>query len=223
MEIEQHLTALLRYDTPSLCNAMERLDVRPRNEGFTDTSIRQVVGTSRMAGVAVTARLAAQHPGDDGVAMSELFELVAATEGPPVLVVEDVDAAVGTGSILGEVTGNLFTALGVVGFVTNGAVRDLDELRGLGLSVFAHAACVSHAYVRLVEVGRPVTIGGMEVATGDIVHGDEHGILHVPRDVVAQLPEQAEAVRARELRTIAWARSDEFSVEGLVRRAAPQH
>lgn len=214
--------ALAGWDTPALSNSLERLALRPRDVGFTDASVRRLVGPT-MAGVAVTARLEARGEKDNGVPVADLYRAVIAADGPPIVVVQDDDEPAGCGAFLGEVIGNLLSALGVVGFVTNGGVRDLDELRDLGLSVFAGAPCVSRAYVRLTAVGVPVRIAGMDVAPGDVLHGDQHGILQIPREAAARLPAIAEEIREEEQQTVRWARSPEFTPEGLLARRRVRH
>ena len=75
---------------------------------------------------------------------------------PRVIVVEDLDDPPGLGSFWGEVNANMHKAMGCVGAVTNGSVRDLDEVEPLGFHFFASHIAVSHAYVHIVEVGTPV-------------------------------------------------------------------
>lgn len=176
-----------------------------------------------MAGIAVTARMVARQPGDDGVPVARLHELIAATDGPVVVVIEDADDPAGAGAFLGEVNGSLLEALGVRGFVTNGRVRDVDELRGFAYPVFARGLCVARSYMRLVEVGQPVTVGGMPVATGDIVHGDEHGVLNIPTDALPAIVDKAAMIRADEQQIVGWSRSDEFSVDGLLALKRVRH
>jgi 4-hydroxy-4-methyl-2-oxoglutarate aldolase len=214
--------ALAAWDTPALSNAIARLAVRPRNRGYSDGTVRRVVG-ERLCGTAVTATLRSRDEGEDGVPMSQLYQAVANAEGPPVVVVQDLDDPPGAGSLLGEVTGNLFRALGVVGYVTNGRVRDEAELAELGLTVHAAGLCVASSYVRITAVNVPVRVSGLDVVPGDLLHGDQHGLLSVPRDVALQLPEVAEQIRIGEQKTVTWARSPEFSLEALLARGQVRH
>ena len=92
------------------------------------------------------------------------------------VVVEDLDDPPGLGSFWGEVNGNLHRALGCVGVVTNGGVRDLEEVQALRFHFFAQHISVSHAYVHIVEAGTPVRVGGSSVRPGDLLHGDRHGL-----------------------------------------------
>jgi len=155
--------------------------------------------------------------------MSTLYAAVANVEGPAIVVVQDDDQPPGCGALLGEVVGTLLKTIGCVGFVTNGCIRDIDEVKALGISAYALGLCVSHAYVRLTAVGIPVDIGGLKIEPGDLLHGDKHGLLSIPREAAPELPRLADAVRTEELATITWAHSPEFSVPALLARRPPQH
>lgn len=218
-----HIRALAEWDTPALSNALDSLRLRTFDVGYTDGSITRQTGSATMVGTAVTAKMVVRAPGDDAIPVARLHELVAATDGPVVVVIEDVDEPAGAGAFLGEVNGSLLQALGVTGFVTNGRVRDIAELRAFSYPVFARGLCVARAYMRLVEVGQPVVVGGMAVRTGDLVHGDEHGVLNVPLEALPEIVTKAELIRADEQRVVEWSRSDEFSVEGLLALKRVRH
>jgi regulator of RNase E activity RraA len=94
-------------------------------------------------------------------------------------------------------------------------VRDLPEVRLTGFHFFSAAVLVSHAYVHAVAVGTPVTVGGLIVQPGDLLHGDEHGVTSVPLEIAAQLPDACRAIEAAERRLIDYARSGHATVEGL--------
>lgn len=217
------LSQLAGWDTPALSNALDTLRLRPYNTGFTDGSLVRVAGTTPMVGRAVTARMAARDPGDDGIPVSQLHALIAAADGPVVVAVEDSDDPPGAGAFLGEVNGTLLGALGVRGVVTNGRVRDVNELRSMGYSVFARGLCVARVYMRLVEVGQPVTIGGLTINPGDVLHGDEHGVLQLPAEALPEIASKAELIRDDEQNVIGWARSEEFTVEGLLALRRVKH
>jgi regulator of RNase E activity RraA len=140
-----------------------------------------------------------------------------------VVVVEDLDDPPAHGAMWGEVNASVFTALGCVGAVTNGSVRDLDEVRAIGFHFFAGGAGVSHAYQRLVTVGQPVTVGGLRIAPGDLIHADKHGVLLVPQEIAAELPEAARKVIEREQELIRWLRSPEFDSSQLGERRQVRH
>jgi regulator of RNase E activity RraA len=218
-----HLAALAAWDTPALSNALDSLRLRPHNGGYTDGTISRVTGTGTMVGTAVTARMAARDRGDDGIPVARLHERIAAVDGPVVVVLEDVDEPSGAGAFLGEVNGSLLAALGIRGLVTNGRVRDVDELRRFDYPVHAQGLCVARSYMRLIEVGSPVTVAQMDVRPGDIVHGDEHGVLQIPAGALPEIFAKAEAIREDEQRVVGWSRSEEFSVEGLLALRRVRH
>ena len=134
---------------------------------------------------------------------------------PRVLVIEDLDYPNPIGSFWGEVQSNLHRALGAVGTVTNGGVRDLDEMQEIGFFAFASCVLVSHAYVHITDVGVPVKVGGLEVSPGDIIQGDQHGVIAVPRSIASEIPEAVKRVERNEQQMIGYANSADFSVEGL--------
>jgi len=191
------LESLAAWDTPALSNALDVLRLRDFSTGYTDGSVNRVTGAAPMVGYAVTAKMVARAPGDgtDAVPVSQLHRAVSEVDGPVVVVVEDLDTPAGAGAFLGEVNGALLAALGVRGVVTNGRVRDVNELRGYPYAVFAAGLCVARSYMRLVEVGTPVTVAGLRVEPGDILHGDEHGVLSIPPAALPGIVEKAELTR----------------------------
>jgi regulator of RNase E activity RraA len=143
-----------------------------------------------------------------------MWEHILSVPEPRVIVIEDLDEEP-IGSFWGEVQANIHRALGCAGAVTNGGVRDLDEVRALGFQLFAGSVMVSHAYVHVVEVGGPVTVGGLTVRPGQIVHGDQHGVAAIPREIAREVPEGARRVEERERAIIDLCRSPEFSLDRL--------
>lgn len=214
---------LAGWDTPALSNALDALRLRPYETGYTDGTVTRVTGSTTMAGTAVTATMVAREPGENGIPVSRLHEWVGAADGPVVVVIQDLDEPAGAGAFLGEVNGSLLDALQIAGFVTNGRVRDVNELRTLSYPVFASGLCVARAHMRLVDVGVPVTVGGMAVNPGDIIHGDEHGVINIPAEALPAIFDKAELIRAEEQRIVGWSRSDEFTLEGLLALKRVRH
>jgi len=217
------IEALSAWDTPALSNALDALRLRPCNVGRSDGSIQLIAGSGPMVGMAVTARMVAREPGDDGIPVSRLHKAVADAGGPVVVVLEDCDDPAGAGAFLGEVNGSLLAALGVQGVVTNGRVRDVNELRGLGYAVYAAGLCVARSYMRLVDVGTQVSVAGLTVQPGDLLHADEHGVLQIPADAVPDIVEKAKAIRQEEGNVVEWSRSADFSVEKLLQLRRMRH
>jgi 4-hydroxy-4-methyl-2-oxoglutarate aldolase len=217
------LDELQAFNAPSLSNGIETFDVRPRNEGFAAPSVRCMFPElGARIGYAATATIRAAAEGDL-LPPSDLWDHVVATPEPRVVVVQDLDDPSGVGSYWGEVNGSIFTALGCVAVVTNGAVRDLTEMRAMGLQAFAGCVAVSHAYVHLVSVGEPVNVGGLDVRPGDLLHGDQHGVLSIPPEIATELAAATRRVEEHERVIIDFCRSADFSVDGLRARTQRPH
>ena len=212
------LDRLRAFNTPTVSNAIEDFDVRPRNEGFMRPEIRCIFPRlGVMVGYAVTLKIQSVSPAAKGEAMhpSVHWQDILKIPAPRVVVVEDLDVPSGLGSLWGEVNANLHRAMGCVGTVTNGSVRDLDEVEPLGFHFFASHIAVSHAYVHIVEVGTPVRVGGLTVRPGDVLHGDRHGVTNIPLELAARIPEGVKVVDTMERQLINYSQSPEFTVEGL--------
>lgn len=214
---QEQIEAIKQWDVPTIANAIETFKVQPRTEGFCDTSIRCLYPQmGRMIGFAVTARASAlAHDSGGQASPMDHFAAVQAIPGPRVAVVEDLDPPPRQAALFGEVNSNLHRALGCVGLVTNGAVRDLDEVEALGFHYFARSVCVAHAYVHYVAAGGVVNVGGLEVCPGDLIYGDKHGVLKIPLEIVADLPKACEELVRRERVIIDFAASDEFDAAKL--------
>jgi 4-hydroxy-4-methyl-2-oxoglutarate aldolase len=109
----------------------------------------------------------------------------------------------------------ILMAVGCIGYVSNGAVRKLPGVRELGLHLFTGNIAVSHAYAHIFDFGATITVGGLEVRTGDLLHGDEHGLLTIPLEIASQVPAEAACLQAKEQRVVDICRSEQFSVESL--------
>ena len=213
------LEQLRTYNSPTVANAIEVFDVRPRNEGFMRPEIRCIFpNMGVMVGYAVTVKIQALTAGskDATVYPSEHWKDILKVPAPRVVVVEDLDEPSGVGSLWGEVNANMHKAMGCVGVVTNGSVRDLDEVEPLGFHLFAQHVGVSHSYVHIVEVGTPVRIGGLTVRPGDLLHADKHGVTNIPLDLAPRIPEGVQTVETMERQIINYSKSKEFTVDGLI-------
>lgn len=215
----EQFAALRRLDTCTVANAIEATGVRLRNEGYMDSGIACLFpALPPLIGYALPLRVRTSEPPIEGRAFIDRVDwwdqLLAVPE-PRVLVVEDVHSHPGTGSFLGEVHANIYRALGCAGIITNGAVRDIPALSQMSFPVFAAHISVSHAYAHVIEVGGPVEVGGLQVETGDLMHGDWHGVLSVPPVVAGDLPAIAERQKTQEQTIIEFCRSPGFTVEGL--------
>ena len=211
------LEALRRLDACSLANAIEPFRVRLRNQGFANGSIRSVFPHfPPVVGYAATLKIRGASPPTDASTYCERtdwWNYVLSLPAPRVVVVQDISSQPGLGAFLGEVHANILRALGCAGAMTNGAVRDLPAVEALGFPLFAGNLSVSHSYVHIVEFGTPVQIGGLEIQSGDLLHGDRHGVQTIPPEIAARLPAAAEVMAAREQALIAVCRDPKFTLE----------
>lgn len=217
------LDALGALDTCAVANAIEQTGARLRNEGFTTGGIERMAGPAaplvgyalpiaiRSADLPLRDAIRARH----GLERTDWWDALLALPTPRVLVIEDRDPVPGTGAFVGEVHAHILRALGCSGVVTNGAVRDADALDALRFHAFAARLAVSHAYVQVTSVGQPVRIAGLTVRSGDLLHGDRHGIVQIPAAMAAEVPHVAAQLRARERAIIDYCRTPGGTHEGL--------
>jgi regulator of RNase E activity RraA len=213
------LHALRLLDSCVVANAIETFHDRLRNEGFADGGVRCLFPElDPMVGYAATIKVRGSLPPTMGGLYSDRtdwWDYVLSLPFPRVLIVQDTATHVGLGSFLGEVHMNILKALGCVGAVTNGSVRDLPRALGMGFQLFSGGVSVSHSYVHIVEFGTPVEIAGLRIKSGDLLHGDLHGFQTVPLDHAAEIPAIATRIKNRERPIIELCHSSEFSLEKL--------
>jgi len=216
---EEQLGALRQFDTCMIANAIEKFDVRLRNTGFTNGKIRCMFPDAPpTVGYAVTGRLRSGDPPIAGPFFHDRGDLwtgIIETQGPRILVLEDVDEKPGRGAFVGDMHAAIIKALGCVGYVSNGAVRELPSVRRIGMQLFAGSVAVSHAYAHIFDLGIPVAVDGMEVSTGTLLHGDQHGIVTIPMQIAAEVPSVASKLQRSEQEVIEFCQSKNFSVEKL--------
>jgi 4-hydroxy-4-methyl-2-oxoglutarate aldolase len=215
------LEPLRQVDTCSVANAIETFEVRLRNTGFASSKIRCMFeDLPPMVGYAATARLRTESPPIAGRIRiyhdcTDWWNSILQVPAPRIAVIEDVDERPGVGAFLGDMHAAILRALGCIGYVTDGAVRELPRVRELGLQLFAGNVAVSHAYAHLFDFAAIVNIGGLEVQPGDLLHGDRHGLLSVPKEIAAEIPAVVERQRRTQQKVIDFCQSKGFSVHGL--------
>jgi 4-hydroxy-4-methyl-2-oxoglutarate aldolase len=215
----KQIEELRKISTPTISNAIETFDVRPRNEGFMNPEIKCILPElGAMVGYAATGTFMASRPGvEDEEGMDrQLWKHVLSIPAPRIVVVQDIDNPPAVGSLWGEVNGTIFKALGCVGTITNGGVRDLDEVRAMGFHFFASCVIPSHAYVHVVETGKPVNIGGLTVRPGDLIHADQHGVVTIPHEIAAEVAARGREVEDKERVIIEYFRSPDFSPDKVI-------
>jgi regulator of RNase E activity RraA len=215
------LEALGRYDTPTICNAMEIVAPERRLIGFTTRpllcpfpDLPPIVGYARTATIRATMA-SGLPPAEQSARRMAYYDYVGSGQGPRISVIQDIDGAdVGFGAFWGEVNSAVHKALGCLGVITDGSIRDIPQWAP-GFQALAGSIGPSHAHVHVDGFGAEIRIAGMSVRSGDLIHADRHGAVVVPHDVAAKLPDAAELCGRRETPILEIARSDSFSLEKL--------
>ncbi len=204
---------LKRWNTPTIYNGWEQLTRHDAaHGGFNPEETRDFMPQmGPMTGRAVTVQFEPgnpEHPKRNPQAWSEYRQYVASIPGPKIVVVQDLDKPACYGAFWGEVNSNIHRALGCVGTITDGAIRDVDEMCNAGFKALARRFCVGHAFSCPVRWGCEVEVFGRCVRPGQFIHADKHGFLVVPEEDEDRLLEAARFMDGNECRTlIAAARS----------------
>jgi 4-hydroxy-4-methyl-2-oxoglutarate aldolase len=201
------LLQLKRWNTPTIYNGWEQITKRnPARDGFNVEETRDFMPQmGPMVGYAVTVVIEpsqAAHPRGNPKAWGEYRRYVASVPGPKIVVVQDLDRPRVIGAFWGEVNSNVHRALGCVGTITDGAIRDLDEMTNAGFKALARRLCVGHAYSHPVQWNCPVEVFGRQVRPGDLIHADKHGFLVVAPEEAPRLLEAACFMDANECSTL---------------------
>lgn len=216
------LSALARYNSPTIANAIELFNVRPRHLGFLPHPIRCLTpDLGVMVGYAVTSQTRAAPPTEKSPDLTaDYLRYVASMPGPKIAVGQDLDDPPGLGAQFGEVNATIHKKLGCVGHITNGCPRDLDEVRALGFHLFGLNPCVSHAYIRLAGFGETVRLAGVESRSGELLHADKHGVCIIPHEIAARLPDACDEVERLERPLLEYCRRDDFVLDEYIRLRA---
>ena len=216
------LATLARFDTPTICNALERLDSSTQARGYTCAPfICGFPAQSPIVGYARTATIRSVRPsGLSAEAQRQLqndyYRYVDAGPKPSIVVIEDLDGdQAGRGAFWGEVQSAIHVGLGALGVITNGSVRDVDQWAP-GFQFLAGRFAASHAFAKPVAFRDDVTVFGMTVHDGDVIHADRHGAFIVPIGHARSIARAAQDVAAREARILAVARGPECTAERLI-------
>ncbi|HAL62540.1 MAG TPA: hypothetical protein DCP08_09070 [Chloroflexi bacterium] len=214
----EQIEALKAIDTSTVCNAIERFGVRGSVEGFFGMDIRCLspeLGT--MVGYAITVTVDSTTPGvpQSNEAWHAWLKAMETSPKPSVLVLKDIGPEARKSAHFGEVMGTIAKRLEVAGIVTDGGLRDIVELKQLGLRCFASGLVPAHGNPRLIEVNLPVEIDGVRIEPGDLLHGDVNGVTTIPLSIADKVAEAAARVREEEAELLEYIKGPDFSVEGL--------
>jgi 4-hydroxy-4-methyl-2-oxoglutarate aldolase len=213
--------ALRAVDSPTVANAIERFDIRPRTEGYAGYDLRcQFPSLGTMMGYAVTCTADSTTEGRPNPrGLMPLWEALEGAPKPAVVVIKDVGTDRRRGCHMGEVMATTSKALGAVGCVSDGGLRDVREVEALGeFQYFCPGFVVSHGSPVILEINVPVQISGLTINPGDLLHGDVNGLLVVPDAVADRVIDEVMKVREAEKAMLDLVRQPGFNVEKLRQR-----
>jgi regulator of RNase E activity RraA len=215
------LETLSRYDTPTICNALEVVAPERRLIGFTTRplvcpfpDLPPMVGYARTATIRATSA-SSLSAADLRTQRAAYYEYAGSGHGPRISVIQDLDgASIGFGAFWGEVNSAVHKALGCLGVITDGSIRDIPQWAP-GFQALAGSIGPSHAHVHIAGFGEQVCVAGMTVRSDDLIHADQHGAVVIPAGIAAKVPDAAELCARREEPILAVARDPAFTVEKL--------
>ncbi len=213
----EELDELRRYPSPTVANALEHFRLRGRCEGVTHMGVRGMFPElGPMVGYAATLTVRSAPPPAGQAARSRkpYWDYVLTLPSPRIVVAQELDQPAG-GAFWGEVNATIHQTLGCLGVLTDGTVRDLDEVRRLGFQFLAAGVEVSHGYARLEAFGEPVTVFGLTVRPGELIHADQHGAVVIPMEVAREVAAACRAVEDYERPMLQLCKSPEFSTDKL--------
>jgi len=212
---------LAKYDTPTICNALEIVAPERRAYGFNRKplicpfpELKPIVGYAR------TATIRSREPSlmsksDQRDLRAAYYDMVAADPAPSITVIQDLDGPdAGFGAFWGEVQSTIHKGLGCLGVVTDGCIRDID-MWAPGFQALAVSIMPSHAHVHLVSINLEVSIAGMVVRPNDVLHADRHGAVVIPNDMVKKVPDACELLTRREAVILTAAKAPGFNAAKL--------
>jgi 4-hydroxy-4-methyl-2-oxoglutarate aldolase len=222
---DHELEALRKISSPTIANAIETFDIRPRGEGYTAGGVKCFFPERGvLLGYACTAMIHSGQPAAPTrlVSRTKYWEYVKAAPFPKLSVIQDLSPQP-LGAYFGEVNANIHLALGSMGVITNGTVRDIAEVRNTAFCMFANDVSVSHGYAHLEDFNRSVTVFGMEVQPGDLVHADQHGAVVIPHEIALHIAKAAKELEAAEQEMIRLCKSNDFSIAALDKLISPAY
>ena len=215
------LDSLREIDTPTVANAVETHESRLNTEGFMGWNIRcQFPDLGVMVGQAVTATLNTTTTGKvkNRSVWHDCLQAINEMPVPAVIVAKDIGPRPFHGCHFGDGMANVAKRVGSIGLVTDGGVRDVETVHGMGFQMFAVGTVPAHGNFGLDETQVPVEVGGVLVNPGDVVHADENGVVVFPPELADYVISEAQKVTEREAAQFNWVLSDEFSLEELIKR-----
>jgi len=212
------LADLAKYDTPTVCNVIELFNIRPRNTGYMNDTIKaNFPSLPPMVGYALTSGFRSQAPprgGDVYAGMDEQIEMFSELPGPPVIVFQDLDEPTASATF-GEVMCTVYKSFGAQGLITSGTGRDLDQVAELNFPTFTSGVTCAHGYCHMLNIGVPVVVGGMTIYRGDLLHGDLNGVTTIPAEVASEIPDACKELMRAESVVLDYVKGSDITVKGL--------
>jgi len=213
------LTALRKYDTPTVCNVVELFAVHPRTAGYMDARIQTCYPKlPPMVGYACTATFRSASPPRGGnvyASLDKQLELFPSLPGPPVVVFQDTDSPVAAATF-GEIMCTTYKAFGAAGLITSGAGRDLDQVEAISFPCFTSGTICAHGYCHIPSVGGTVHVGGVTVHQGDLLHGDRNGVTTIPLDLAGEVADACAEYMAAEAVILEYLKGPSLTPRGFV-------
>jgi 4-hydroxy-4-methyl-2-oxoglutarate aldolase len=219
------LAELAKYDTPTVCNVVELFNLRPRNAGYMNDTIKACFPQMPpMVGYALTSFFRSMSPprgGDVYASLTKQLERFAELPGPPVIVFQDVDLPIASATF-GEVMCTTYKAFGAKGLITSGTGRDLDQVERINFPAFTSGTTCAHGYSHILNVGAPVVVGGITIYQGDLLHGDRNGVTTIPHEIAGQVADGCKELMTAEDIILKYVKGSKITTAGFeeARRAS---
>ena len=211
------LNALRQFDSPTICNAVEHWNLRPRNTGYMSSAIKACFPAfPPMVGYALTSTFRSMAPprgGDAYASIGAQLDAMDEIPGPPVIVFQDLDDP-SASATFGEVMCSTYKRFGAQGLITSGTGRDLAQVEALGFPTFTNGASAAHGYCHILTINGPVTVGGMVIYPGDLLHGDLNGVTTIPIEIATEVPEVCQEIARAEAIVLDYLRLPDVSITG---------
>jgi len=225
------LLELKRWNTPSIYNGWEQITRHDTaHEGFNLEPVKDYMPhMGPMVGYAVTVVIEPgnpAHPKANPDGWLQYREYIASLPCPKIVIVQDLDKPVFHGAFWGEVNSNIHRALGCIGTITDGAIRDIDEMNNAGFKALARGTCIGHAYNFPVRWNCEVEVFGRKIKPGQLIHADKHGFLVIPDEDQERLLEAVRFMDSKECNTLiqaarsAWGKSPELILSDFNKAAS---
>lgn len=214
----EQLDALRQFDSPTICNAVELWNLYPRNTGYMNSSIKACFPTfPPMVGYALTSTFRSIAPPRGGDAYGSIgaqLDAFSTLPGPPVIVFQDLDEPCASATF-GEVMCSTYQRFGAQGLITSGTGRDLAQVEALGFPAFTNGAIAAHGYCHILSINVPVTVGGMIIYPGDLLHGDLNGVTTIPASIASEVPEVCREIARAEAIVLDYLKQPTVTVAGF--------